>query len=98
MNKQEIIDIMSSTADISKGAAESALNAFMDAVTGALKGGDEVALTGFGSFKTAVRAAREGRNPQTGDVINIPSAVVARFKAGKKLKDAVNEATTEQES
>ncbi len=90
MNKQELIDIVADAANISKNAANRAIDAFTDTVTDCLKKGDEVVLVGFGSFTTSDRAARAGRNPQTGETIQIPAAKVARFKAGKKLKDAVN--------
>lgn len=90
MNKQELIDAIASRADISKITSENALNAFIDVVTGALTEGDKVSIIGFGSFETSQRAARTGRNPQTGEAMNIPAAVVAKFKVGKKLKDAVN--------
>ena len=90
MNKNEIIDAMASSADISKNAATRALDAFIDAVTKSLSSGDDVILVGFGSFTTSHRAARTGRNPQTGQSMAIPAATVARFKAGKKLKEAVN--------
>lgn len=90
MNKQEIIELMADAASISKAAAERALNAFTDAVTDQLCKGDEVVLVGFGTWTTSQRSARSGRNPQTGEAIAIPSTVVAKFKAGKKLKDAVN--------
>ena len=90
MNKQDIIERMADAASISKAAAERALNAFTDAVTSELCKGDEVVLVGFGTWATSQRSARTGRNPQTGESIQIPSSVVAKFKAGKKLKDAVN--------
>lgn len=90
MNKNEIIEVMAQSADISKNAAQRALDAFVDAVTASLQKGDDVVLVGFGSFTTSKRAARTGRNPQTGATMNIPAATVARFRAGKKLKDAVN--------
>lgn len=90
MNKNEIIEVMAQSADISKNAAQRALDAFVDAVTGSLQKGDDVVLVGFGSFTTSKRAARSGRNPQTGETMHIPAATVARFRAGKKLKDAVN--------
>lgn len=91
MNKQELIDIMAEASNISKNAANRALDAMTDAITATLKKREDVVLVGFGSFVTSERAARSGRNPQTGETIAIPAAVVARFKAGKKLKDAVNE-------
>lgn len=90
MNKQDIIDVMADSANISKAAAERALNAFTDAVTSGLSQGSEVVLVGFGTWSTSQRSARNGRNPQTGESIKIPSSTVAKFKAGKKLKDAVN--------
>ena len=90
MNKQDIIVVMAETANISKNAAERALNAFTESVTHALSQGQDVSLLGFGSFTTADRSARTGRNPQTGEPMQIPAARVARFKVGKKLKDAVN--------
>ncbi|OGO94528.1 MAG: DNA-binding protein HU [Coxiella sp. RIFCSPHIGHO2_12_FULL_42_15] len=93
MNKQDIIDTMAGAANISKAAAERALNAFTDAVTSGLTQGDEVVLVGFGTWTTSQRSARTGRNPQTGAAIKIPSSTVAKFKAGKKLKDAVNKNT-----
>lgn len=90
INKQEIIDIMANAADISKSAAERALNAFTDGVTDSLKGGQDVVLVGFGTWSVGERAARTGRNPQTGETIQIAASTVAKFKAGKKLKDAIN--------
>lgn len=91
MNKQELVDVMADAAGISKAAAERALNAFTDTVTVQLKQGQEVVLVGFGSWSTGSRAARTGRNPQTGEQIQIPASVVAKFKSGKKLKDALND-------
>jgi len=93
MNKQEMIDLMADSAGISKAAAERALNAFTDAVTMQLKEGKDVVLVGFGTWSTSARAARTGRNPQTGEEIQIAASIVAKFKAGKKLKDAVNSNT-----
>lgn len=90
MNKNDLIETMAASADISKNAATRALDAFIEAVTGSLSGGADVVLVGFGSFTTSHRAARTGRNPQTGATMQIPAATVARFKAGKKLKEAVN--------
>lgn len=89
MNKSELVDSMASAAGISKAAAEKSLTAFLDAVTDAMAKGDKVTLVGFGTFSVSERAARQGRNPQTGDAINIPSRKIARFKAGSKLADAV---------
>jgi DNA-binding protein HU-beta len=90
MNKNDLIETMAASADISKNAATRALDSFIEAVTGSLSGGTDVVLVGFGSFTTSHRAARSGRNPQTGETMQIPAATVARFKAGKKLKEAVN--------
>lgn len=90
MNKSELIDAIASSADISKAAAGKALDAVIESVTGALKKGDDVVLVGFGTFSVKERAARDGRNPQTGDTIKIAAAKVPGFKAGKGLKDAVN--------
>ena len=90
MNKTELIDAIAASADIPKAAAGRALDAVVDSITGALKSGDSVALVGFGTFGVKDRAARTGRNPQTGAAIQIPAARVPGFKAGKALKDAVN--------
>ncbi|MFD2230518.1 HU family DNA-binding protein [Alkalimarinus sediminis] len=90
MNKSELIDAIAASADISKAAAGRALDAMTDSVTSALKGGDQVTLIGFGTFSVKDRAARTGRNPQTGAEIQIKAAKVPSFKAGKALKDAVN--------
>lgn len=90
MNKSELIDAIASQADIPKATAARALDAFIDSVTGALKTGDAVTLVGFGTFDVKDRAARTGRNPQTGNPISIAAARIPGFKAGKGLKDAVN--------
>ena len=90
MNKAELIDAVADTADLSKAAAANAVDALISAVTKALKKGDPVTLVGFGTFLVRKRAARNGRNPQTGDTIKIKAAKVPGFKAGKALKDAVN--------
>jgi DNA-binding protein HU-beta len=90
MNKTDLIDAIAESADISKAAAGRALDGFVDAVTGALKKGDQVSLVGFGSFTVRERAARTGRNPQTGATIKIKASKSPAFKAGKALKDAVN--------
>ncbi len=81
---------MASKADISKAAATRALEAFESSVTDALKSGDSVSLVGFGTFSVRERAARDGRNPQTGETIKIAAAKVPAFKPGKALKDACN--------
>lgn len=90
MNKQELIDSVAAQADISKADATRAVDALVDNVTGALKKGDQVTLVGFGTFSVKERAARTGRNPQTGETIQIKASKVPGFKAGKALKDAVN--------
>jgi DNA-binding protein HU-beta len=90
MNKTDLIDAIAESADISKAAAGRALDGFVDAVTAALKKGDQVSLVGFGSFSVRERAARTGRNPQTGATIKIKASKTPAFKAGKALKDAVN--------
>ena len=90
MNKSELIDAIAASADISKAAAGRALDAVTDSIINALKGGDQVALVGFGTFVVKERAARTGRNPQTGAPIEIAAAKIPGFKAGKALKDAVN--------
>lgn len=90
MNKSELIDQIAAAADIPKAAAGRALDAMLDSITNALKKDDTVALVGFGTFSVKSRAARTGRNPQTGATINIAAAKIPSFKAGKGLKDAVN--------
>lgn len=90
MNKSELIDAIAATADLPKAAAGRALDAMVEAVTDALKKGDQVVLVGFGTFSVKERAARTGRNPQTGAPIQIAAAKIPSFKAGKALKDAVN--------
>ena len=90
MNKSELIDLIAESADISKAKAGVALEAVVSGVTGALKSGDSVSLVGFGTFSVKARAARTGRNPQTGETIQIKASNVPGFKAGKALKDAVN--------
>jgi DNA-binding protein HU-beta len=90
MTKSELIDTMADKAGLSKKDAAAALTAFTDAVTETLAKGDKLALIGFGTFSTSQRAAREGRNPSTGAAMNIAASTVAKFKAGSKLKEAVN--------
>ena len=90
MNRQELVDSMASKANISKKDADAALKGFMESVQDALKKGDKVQLVGFGTFEVAERAAREGKNPQTGEVIKIKASKAPKFKAGKALKDALN--------
>ncbi|MDY3305062.1 MAG: HU family DNA-binding protein [Clostridia bacterium] len=89
MNKSELISKIAEKAELSKKDADKALTAFIETITDALVKGDKVALVGFGSFETKKRAARTGKNPQTGAVIEIPASTVPAFKAGKALKDAV---------
>ncbi len=90
MNKSELTEAIAASADISKAAAGRALDAMTDAIAKALNEGDQVALVGFGTFLVKERAARTGRNPQTGEPIQIAAAKIPSFKAGKALKDAVN--------
>lgn len=90
MNKSQLVDKIADGAEISKAAAARALDSFISAVTDALKGGESVALVGFGTFSVRERSARTGRNPQTGKTIQIAAAKVPSFKAGKALKDSVN--------
>jgi len=89
MTKAELIASVGKEAKISKASAEKAVNAFTDTVMKALKKGDKLALTGFGTFSVAKRRARVGRNPKTGKEIKIPAMRVAKFKAGNLLKNAV---------
>ncbi len=90
MNKSGLIDAIAKHADISKAAAGRALEATVNAIKTSLKKGDAVTLVGFGSFYVGKRTARQGRNPRTGDAIRIRAAKVAKVRAGKALKDAVN--------
>ena len=90
MNKTELIAAIAEQAEISKKDAEKALKAFVDVVTEQLKEGEKVQLVGFGTFEVSERAAREGRNPQTGKTMQIAACKAPKFKAGKALKDAVN--------
>lgn len=90
MNKSELINLIAESADISKAKAGAALDAVVSGITGALKKGDTVSLVGFGTFSVKSRAARTGRNPQTGATIQIKASKVPGFKAGKALKEAVN--------
>ncbi len=90
MNKSELIDAIADSADISKADAGRALEGTIGAITTALQNGDQVSIVGFGSFLVRDRAARQGRNPKTGETIQIAASKSPAFKAGKALKDAVN--------
>ena len=90
MNKTDLVDAVAQATDTSKADASNAVDAVFDTITGALKSGDGVQLIGFGNFSVADRAARQGRNPRTGEAIQISASKQPKFKAGKALKDAVN--------
>ena len=90
MNKTELVAAVAEQADISKKDAEKALKAFVDVVTEEMKKGEKVQLVGFGTFEVSERAAREGRNPQTGETMKIAASVAPKFKPGKALKDEIN--------
>jgi DNA-binding protein HU-beta len=90
MNKSDLIDAIAESAGLSKADAGRALDATVNSITGALKKGQSVSLVGFGTFSVRDRAARTGRNPRTGETINIAASKNPAFKAGKALKDAVN--------
>ncbi len=89
MNKSELIEKMAKDADISKTAANSALNSLLEGITKSLKKNQKGTLVGFGTFSTTRRKARKGRNPQTGEVIKIKAKKVAKFKPGKKLETSI---------
>ena len=91
MNKTELIATVAEKAELSKKDSEKALKAFVDVITEELKKGEKVQIVGFGTFEVSERAAREGRNPQTGKTMKIAACKAPKFKAGKALKDAVNE-------
>ncbi len=90
MTKQELVEKMAEKAGITKADAARALDAFTETVTETLKAGEKISLVGFGTFATSERAAREGRNPRTGQKVEIAARTAVSFKAGSKLKDAVN--------
>ena len=90
MNKTDLVNVVAAEAEISKKAAEAAVNATFAAIANALKAGDKVQLIGFGTFEVKDVAAREGRNPQTGAAITIPASKKAAFSASKALKDQLN--------
>lgn len=89
MNKEELVNAIAKDANLNKGAAEQALNSALKAITNALAKGDKVTLIGFGTFEVRERAARQGRNPQTGEAINIEAKKAPVWTAGKAVKDAV---------
>lgn len=91
MNKSELVAAMAAKAGLTKKDAEAALKSFIDAITEELVKGEKVQVVGFGTFDVTERAAREGRNPQTGDKMQIPASKAPRFRAGKALKDSINE-------
>lgn len=90
MNKSDLIDAMAEDAGITKAAAKKSLESFLENVQGSLKKGNRVSLVGFGSWSVSKRAAREGRNPQTGKTIKIAAKNVVKFKAGSDLQNSVN--------
>ena len=90
MNKTELVAAMAEQTNLSKKDAEKALKAFTDVVAEELKKDGKVQLVGFGTFEVSKRAAREGRNPQTGKTMSIPASKAPKFKAGKALKDSIN--------
>ncbi len=90
MNKSEFVDAVASKADLSKAEAAKAVDAVLESITGALSDGEQITLVGFGTFLVRHREARQGRNPRTGDPIQIAASNIPSFKAGKSLKDAVN--------
>ena len=90
MNKPELVAAMAAQPNLSKKDAEAALKAFIDVVSEELKKGEKVQLVGFGTFEVSERAAREGRNPQTGETMEIKASKTPKFKAGKALKDMMN--------
>ena len=90
MNKTELIAAVAGSANVTKKEAEAVLKAFTDVVTEELKNGGKVQLVGFGTFEIGERAAREGRNPKTGETMTIAASKAPKFKAGKALKDAIN--------
>ncbi len=90
MNKNDLVAAVADSADLSKADAAKAVDAVFESITGSLKGGTEVRLVGFGTFSVANRKASTGRNPRTGETIQIPASKQPKFKAGKGLKDAVN--------
>ena len=90
MNKTDLVNVIAAEAELTKKQAEAAVNATIDAIVNALKNGDKVQLIGFGTFEVKTSAAREGRNPKTGEVIKIDAAKKPAFSASKVLKDQIN--------
>ena len=90
MNKAQLIDVIADGTGLSKAVAEKMLDVTIESITRTLKEGDAVTIVGFGTFKVSERAARSGRNPRTGEAIDIKAAKVPKFSAGKALKDAIN--------
>jgi DNA-binding protein HU-beta len=91
VNKNELVSHVAQSAGLTRGDATKAVDAVLDGITGALKGGDDVRLVGFGTFLVSQRSKSEGRNPRTGEKIDIPASRQPKFKAGKSLKDALND-------
>ncbi|MCR1841457.1 HU family DNA-binding protein [Murimonas intestini] len=91
MNKTELVAAIAEKTELSKKDAEKALKAFEEVVAEELKKGEKIQLVGFGTFEVSERAAREGRNPQTGETMTIAASKAPKFKAGKALKDSINE-------
>ena len=89
MNRNDLVDAVAATANMTKADATTAVDAVLDAITAALKSGTEVRLAGFGTFVVTQRAASEGRNPRTGEKIQIPASKLPKFRAGKGLKEAI---------
>ncbi len=90
MNKQDVVAAVARSSGLSKASADDAVDAIFGAITDALKKGDDFRLVGFGTFSTRRRAAHQGRNPRTGETIQIPASTLPKFKPGRSLKDAVN--------
>jgi DNA-binding protein HU-beta len=90
MNKTELIEHLADKANLTKTQIQDALTALLETITKVVADGDKVTLVGFGTFESKVRSAREGRNPKTGDSIQIPAAIVPTFSAGKTFREAVN--------
>jgi len=89
VNRNDLVDAIAASANMTKADAAAAVDAVLDAITAALKGGNEVRLAGFGTFVVSHRAASEGRNPRTGEKIQIPASKLPKFRAGKGLKEAI---------